>query len=122
MADMKQIHDFAVKWCDKFKDPNTNYVEVVDHHMADDCAALGFKMDCGQAFSNKYGSVTLDEVIDDVTDIPLLGSVIYSEWRYFNHWAYSPESILNQKSRAWFIMALSRLALLSEDNRCQEAL
>ena len=38
MADMKQIHDFAVKWCDKFRDQNINYIDLVDHFMADDCA------------------------------------------------------------------------------------
>lgn len=28
VADMKQIHDFAVKWCDKFCDQNINYIEL----------------------------------------------------------------------------------------------
>lgn len=51
MPDMKQIHDFAVKWCDKFRDQNINYIELVDHWMADDCVALGFEMDCGHSFS-----------------------------------------------------------------------
>lgn len=55
MKEMKQIHDFAVKWCDKFRDQNINYIELVDHWMADDCAALGFEMDCGHAFSERYG-------------------------------------------------------------------
>jgi len=78
---MKQIHDFAVKWCDKFRDQNINYIELVDHYMADDCAALGFEMDCGHAFSEKYGNAAnnheaLDRIIDDVTDITLLGSAI----------------------------------------------
>ena len=50
MPDMKQIHDFAVKWCDKFRDQNINYIDLVDHYMADDCAALGFEMDCGHVF------------------------------------------------------------------------
>lgn len=82
MPDMKQIHDFAVKWCDKFRDQNINYIDLVDHFMADDCAALGFEMDCGHAFSEKYGQAAnnykaLDRIIDDVTDIPLLGSAIY---------------------------------------------
>ena len=27
MPDMKQIHDFAVKWCDKFRDQNINYID-----------------------------------------------------------------------------------------------
>lgn len=60
--------------------------------MGDDCAALGFKMDSGNAFSKKYGDAAydyeeLDEIIDNVNDISLLGSAIYSRWRYFNHWA-----------------------------------
>ena len=121
MPDMKQIHDFAVKWCDKFRDQNINYIDLVDHFMADDCAALGFEMDCGHAFSEKYGQAVsnhevLDRIIDDITDIPLLGSAIYSRWRYFNHWAYTGEEILEPQNRAWFILALSRLALLSGEN------
>lgn len=78
-------------------------------------------MDCGHAFSEKYGNAAnnheaLDRIIDEVTDIPLLGSAIYSQWRYFNHWAYTGAEILKPENRAWFILALSRLALLSGDN------
>lgn len=121
MYDMKQIYDFAVKWCDKFRDQNINYKELVNHYMADDCAALGFEMDCGNAFFEKYGNAinsyeALDKIIDDVNDISLLGSAIYSRWRYFNHWAYTGEEILKWKNREWFILALSRLASLSEEN------
>ena len=121
MADMIQIHHFAVKWCDKFRDQNIHYIELVDHWMADDCVALGFEMDCGHAFSEKYGQAAknyeaLDRIIDDVTDIPLLGSAIYSRWRYFNHWAYTGAKILEPQNRGWFILALSRLALLSGEN------
>lgn len=78
-------------------------------------------MDNGNAFSEKYGKAVnnydaLDIIIDDVTDIPLLGSAIYSQWRYYNHWAYSGEEILEPENRAWFIRALNRMALLSRDN------
>ena len=121
MAELKAIHEFAVKWIDKFRDQNINYIELVDHYMADECAALGFEMDCGNAFSEKYGEAAsnykvLDQIIDDVTDIPLLGSAIYSQWRYFNHWAYSGSEILKPENRTWFILALSRLAILSGNN------
>ena len=110
MPDMKQIHDFAVKWCDKFRDQNINYIDLVDHFMADDCAALGFEMDCGHAFSERYGQAAnnheaLNRIIDDVTDIPLLGSAIYSQWRYFNHWAYDEVEqhlTINDEGRVWF--------------------
>lgn len=121
MSDMKQIHDFAVKWCEKFRDQNINYIDLVDHFMADDCVALGFEMDCGDAFSEKYRQAVynyevLDRIIDDVTDILLLGSAIYSRWRYFSYWAYDATAILEPQNRAWFILALSRLALLSGEN------
>lgn len=120
MTDMKQMHDFAVKWCDKFRNQNINFIELVDHFMADDCAAFGFEMDCGQGFSEKYGDAVddheaLGKIINDVTDIPLLGSAIYSRWRYFNHWAYTGEEILEPQNRAWFVLALSRLRELADE-------
>jgi len=35
--------------------------------MADDCKALGFKMDCGNAFTEKYGSAFNDyEELDKI--------------------------------------------------------
>ena len=119
MEIMSQIHAFAVKWIRKFEDKNTNYLELVDHYMADECAALGFEMDCGNAFSEKYGNAATDctelkRIIDEVTDIALLGSAIYSQWRYFNHWAYSGEEILAPANSEWFITALRRMAELSE--------
>ena len=105
MRNLKQVHDFATKWIDKFRDQKINYIELVDHYMADDYAALGFQMDCGHAFSEKYGGSAskydgLDKIIDDVTDIDLLGSAIYSQWRYFNHWAYDAATILETENRS----------------------
>ena len=50
--------------------------------MSDDCRELGFEMDCGRAFYERYG-VTADnanellEVIDKTDDIQLLDSAIY---------------------------------------------
>lgn len=126
MADMKQVHDFAVKWCDKFRKQNISYIELVDHWMADDCDALGFEMDCGHAFSEKYGNAAnnhdaLDKIIDDVTDIPLLGSAIYSRWRYFNHWAYTGAEILEPENRAWFILAFTRLKELVDKQTAENS-
>ena len=37
MEDMRQVHDFAVKWCDKFRDQKINYTELVDHYTAIKC-------------------------------------------------------------------------------------
>lgn len=49
----EQVHLFATKWIEKFRDQKISYIELVDHYLADDCQALGFQMDCGHAFSEK---------------------------------------------------------------------
>ena len=78
MADMKQVHKFAVKWYDKFSDKKTNFTELVDQYMADDCEALGFEMDCGHrlnasdracGYSFAYKSVIGTGVIAPVEDV-----------------------------------------------------
>lgn len=121
MADRKKIRAFAVKWRGKFRDGKMTYPELEINSMGEECEALGFKMDTGHGFKDKYGEGTntfkgLAKVIDHVTDIPLLGSGIYSEWRFFTHWAYDPRKILSPENRAWFILALDRLAQLSEES------
>ena len=113
-----QVHEFAFKWYRKFNARSTNYIDLVDHYMADDCEALGFEMDCGHAFSAQYGTAAYDaealkQIVRQITDISLLGSAIYSRWRYFNHWAYSGSEILEPENRSWFITALSRLEELA---------
>ena len=118
MKDKKSLHSFAVKWAEKFRDPNTDNKTLESDLLARDCDTLRFKMDCGKAFEEKYGKAAYDtaklkEIINDVTDTALLGSAIYSRWRYFNHWA-SGEAITSPENREWFTTALDRLAALSE--------
>ena len=105
MEYLEQVHAFAQKWMDKFRNQKIDYVELVDHCLADECEALGFQMDCGNAFSEQYGNAVydykeLDHIIDEITDIQLLGSAIYSRWRYFNHWAYDAVAILQFENRS----------------------
>lgn len=121
MTSNKYINTFALKWIKKFNNPNINFIELVDHYLADDCVELSFEMDCGKAFSDKYGNAfndikELERVINNITDIPLLGSAVYSKWRYFNHWAYDAASILEPKNRSWFITVLERLEFLTRSN------
>ena len=73
----KDVYNFAVKWNEKFRDPDIDYMELVDHYLADDCSALGFEMDCGHAFEEKferaiYDARALDTIIENVNDISLL--------------------------------------------------
>ena len=119
------IRQFAAKWLERFNDADVPYIELVDHWMADDCRALGFEMDCGEAFCKDYpvsfhDCDALSEVIDQITDISLLGSAIYSKWRYFNHWAYDGSEILEPQNRKWFVIMLERLKTLSEEGETAE--
>ena len=120
MLEIKNIYDFAVKWRNKFTENDTEFLMAFDCYMGDECMELGFNMDCGDAFGRVYGdavynSESLSRIIHRVDDIPLLGSAIFSRWRYFNHWAMSAEEILDPRNREWFILALDRLAELTKD-------
>ena len=112
------IKEFTQRWIEKFQDPNICYIELVEHYFADDCRALGFEMDCGHAFCERYGNAfesteELLKIIDEIDNVKLLGSAIFSQWRYFNHWAYSGVEILEPKNREWFIIALKRMEELA---------
>ena len=110
--------EFAQKWLEKFQDPNVCYIDLVEHYLADDSQMLGFEMDCGHSFQERYGVAFNDvrellKIIDEIDDMQLLGSAIYSQWRYYNHWAYSGAEILKPENREWFIIALKRLEKMS---------
>lgn len=77
------IQAFCDNWIAKFTDESTNYLELIERHMGDECAALGFEMDCGHAFTEQYGEAAtnihaLEKIISQVDNIPLLGSAIFS--------------------------------------------
>lgn len=118
MADSKQIYDFAVKWCDRFRDPRVHFSEIIDDYMGDDCVILDFEVDGGQAFYERYGQAAWDHeelltIIDGITDIPLLGSAIHSHWHCLKHSSCFDAEILEEKRLDWFVTALTHLAKLS---------
>ena len=120
MEEQRRLIEFAEKWLAKFRDEKSTDYDLADHFLADDCKALGFEMDCGHAFGEKYGRAEhcweeLVRVIDEVDDIALLGSAIYSRWRYFNHWAGPGEYITDEPNRKWFVIALDRMLTLAKE-------
>lgn len=121
LLDMKKVHSFAIKWRDKFNTPNIDYAQLSVHIMGEECKVLDFITNSLDNFYKNYGEAIhnyeeLEKYIDSINDIKLLGSAIYSRWRYFNYWAYSPKEILEPENRLWFITAFNRLAFLTEEN------
>ena len=95
---------------DKFRDQKIRYIELVDHFMADDCAALGFQMDCGHAFSEKYGSAAnrCDELDNTVFFTGQLQKIrLVSNRLCYGHCPEPDEEVeqhitINSEGRVWF--------------------
>jgi hypothetical protein len=85
--------------------------------MGEELANLGFEMDCGQAYYDSFGENALpdlkqlQEFLPDM-NIHVLGNLIFSQWRYWNHWSMAP---MSEADYQWFVLALSRLAELAEE-------
>jgi hypothetical protein len=111
----EEIDAFVAKWTKLFNDPETSAYVLAGRGLAEDCERLGFKMDCGKSFTDAYGVSWNDipEIIGTVDDPQILGNAIYSEWRYFNHWAWDPDETCEPENRKLFIIALARLADIS---------
>ena len=117
----QQLAAFARKYIDFFEnvyDPETeSYYQFFDSNFSKECFALGFDMDCGETFSDKYGleawrsTEGLQMVIDQIDDISLIGSALFSKWRFYNHWAdgHGDESV-----KPWFLLLFRRLLTLTE--------
>lgn len=117
--DKKSIYEFSLKWINKFQDKNKNLHEIFETmEFPNECSLLGIEIDGGQSFIKKYGLNnfrnlnTLKKVIDIVDNIQLLGNLIFSKWRWFNHCDYI---VYTSEDEEWFIIALTRLAKLTEE-------
>lgn len=110
----KQIYDFITELRDRLNDPNVPDIAITDDpSIGDRFKELGFVMDAGELFKQKYGDRTFDKceelekIIDSVDDIKVLGSAIFSKWRYYNHWAYS--SIRDEEPMKWLELTIGKL-------------
>lgn len=86
-----QIKEYISKFSDMLNDSNVPDIQIVDDPtIGDGFKTLGFEMDCGHAFEERYGDAfrnpdSLEKVIDSIDDLQLLGSALFSQWRYYNH-------------------------------------
>ena len=109
---------FVKKWLTVFSDNNMDFLDVFEkNNFPKDCEDFGFEMDCGNKFVETYGTEmmkgnNLENDIERINDIMILGSGIFSNWRYFNHWAYCRPT---EEDIKWFILAFKRLIELTKE-------
>lgn len=118
LADSFEIRETALFWANMYKHHNTitflNFRDnlVLGFTLKD----LGFVMDCGKSYCDHFGEmeipdlVTLRKFLPEMS-VEILGDLIYSQWRYWNHWSdYDP---MNEDDFQWFVEAFERLAELT---------
>ncbi|SCY69790.1 hypothetical protein SAMN02910292_02555 [Lachnospiraceae bacterium XBB2008] len=113
----KEIAAFSQRYYKIIENPNTDEEEL-NRLFPDDCRSIGFEMDSGNSFIALYGKDafhnidSLKETIQKVDEVMVLGSGIFSKWRYLTHWA--EESVLSETNIEWFLLALNRLYELTK--------
>lgn len=123
MKDKKEICQFAGRYLQLYENHQTEAKDVENTGFGDECRDLGFVMDSGEAFIRKYSmdaffqSAELKKIIERVDDVDLLGSAVYSHWRYVTHRSEG-ESLLDENHRAWMITALKRMCELTGNGVC----
>jgi hypothetical protein len=118
LANNRRIRRFALVWAQMYQNhasiPGSYFDDA--EFMGEELADLGFEMDCGQAYYDAFGENVLPDVerlqefLPDMT-IQVLGNLIFSQWRYWNHWSMAP---MEEPDYQWFVIALSRLAGLAQ--------
>lgn len=123
LAGSARLHRFALVWLALIESHSANpEVErfFAGNVFGNECLALGFDMDCGQSLKRALpGVACLFEsrgFANHVAklDVQTLGNAIFSRWRRWTHWDESP---LDEDGWAWFVVALKRLAKLTEEDK-----
>lgn len=118
MCEQSSLRYFGMKWSRIFANPNNGYSTLLSDEFADACDKFDFKMDNGSAFKERYGRAfyKLDELIrilDDVKDIDLLGSAVYSRWYGNRYYAYNPTDVERTETRNWYTLMLKHIEMLA---------
>ena len=118
LKDSRSLHEFAWFWLNMYKHhdaiPFYNYKDSGYLGMA--LQDMGFEMDGGQSYCDNFNAsqlpdlVTLKHQLPEM-DIQLLGNLIFSNWRKWNHW--SDDEVMEEKDYQWFVAAFERLAELT---------
>lgn len=111
---LMKTHNFAFFWYNMYKFHKKvffyNYQD--GEYLGDALASLGFEMDSGKSYCERFGETHLPD-IDELQhhlpemDIQLLGNLIFSQWRRWNHW--SDYEVMKEEDFQWFVIAFERL-------------
>lgn len=118
MATNKEIQAFAIKYYNLYMNPQATFGEATET-FADECLTLGFEvmkygegLECEYPDENVWDAEGFDEISDDITDVHLLGSAIFSKWTAMEQDDFSELSF-----RTWFIIAFARLATITDEKQ-----
>lgn len=108
----RRIHRFAEKYLKLYSSVDTSYIQLESVEFAQECESLGFEMDCLNSFERQYpgagsNNETMWDACQHITDIDLLGSAIFSQWRYYTHW--SQTNLADREVRQWFVYGFQRM-------------
>ena len=107
------LDEFIRKWKPILTTWKNSSVE--DPEFAEDCWAVGFEMDGGESITalcpekNWMRATVLRDNLNLIVDVNVLGSAIFSLWRYHTH-ACGP---LDDDTIEWFSIAFDRLRELA---------
>ena len=113
-----QIRTFAEHYLTLFSDANAEKYDLDGPEFGDACLGLGFRLDTCETIKNHSQDAMeeaseLSKIIGAVYDVDALGNAILSKWRWITHWAQYA-SVTDQKYKDWFVIALQRLAELTQ--------
>lgn len=113
----KEIFLFARKWEKAFLSQKPSEEEF-EGEFGNSCISLGFQMDGGAEFRRLYNdclnveSNNIEQVIDTIQDIDLLGSAALCQWRLFTHW--DPYMELDENVCKWYSLVMGQIRFLTE--------
>lgn len=120
LADFEKINYFARKWRWKILD---RYPDIGECVFSDECFEMGFGMDLGKSMQRAFPGkdvhlpTGLREIINEINDVFLLGTAIFSYWRAQTHWAdWCGMAIYGDEPREWLQIAFERLIALTDSS------
>jgi hypothetical protein len=120
MATKEEMHEFATYWLAEYFNAKTTEIKI-GTAFAEMCLSLGFQTYDRRSFEKVFPDPdafnddrSLSKMVGQMNDAELLGSAIFSKWRQTVH-ELSLENTFSLERQSWFVIALSRMALLTSE-------